>query len=133
MFCCCFAGALYNNFIPNWISFSAENALTLAEWLLVTMSLALSPISMRLSMLSLIFSASHCPLNVTSGLAWLGCGMAWTTKGVDCFNQTVLTILNATNILYKFPSLSTPDWHWGSITEVHYGSAHLLTISWNPR
>ena len=77
----CFAGALYNNFIlKNWIFFSAENALTLAEWLSVTILVVLSPISMRLSMLSLIFSASHYPLNVTSGLAWLGCGMAWTRK-----------------------------------------------------
>ena len=29
--CYCFAGALYNNFIPNRIFFSAANALTLAE------------------------------------------------------------------------------------------------------
>ena len=126
MFCYCFAGALYNNFILNWIFFSAENALTLAECLSVTMHLALNSISMRFSVLSLISSASYCPLNVTSGLAWLGCGMTWTTKGVDQFNQTTI---NATIPLYKFPSLSTPDWYWSSIPEVHYGSAHLLTIS----
>ena len=116
MFCYCFAGALYNNLILNWIFFSAENALTLAEWLSVTITLTLSPISMRLSMLSLIFSASHCPLNVTSGLAWLACGMAWTTKGVDCFNRTTI---NATIPLYTFPSLSTPEWYWSSTPEVH--------------
>ena len=112
-------------FDPEFNIFCAENALTLAEWLSVTMPLVLSPISMRLSMLSLIFSASHCPLNVTSGLAWLGCGMAWTTKGVDCSNQT---IINATIPLHTFPSLPTPDWYWSSIPEVHYGSAHWLTI-----
>ena len=126
MFFYCFAGALYNNLILNWIFFSAENAMMLAEWLSVTIPLTLSPISTRLSMLSLIYSASHCPINVTSGLAWLACGMAWTTKGVDCFNQTTI---NATIPLYKFPSLSTPDWYWSSTPEVHYGPAHLLTIS----
>ena len=126
MFCYYFVSALYNNFILNWIFFGAENVLTLAEWLSVTMSLAVSPISIRLSMLSLIFLVSHCPLNVTSGLAQLGCAMAWTTKVVDCFNRTTI---NATIPLYKLPSLSTPDWYWGSIPEVHYGSAHLLTIS----
>ena len=188
-----------------WIEyfFSAENALTLAEWLSAIMSPAPSPISIRFSMffflsgfpshtltihrtagqergpsflfhstistrlrtfkhlfatlhvrwpsrvfncnacvyssclhrllldeiyhlIELIFSASYCPLNVTSGLVWLGCGVAWTKKGVDCFNRTTL---NATIPLYKFPSLSTPDWYWSSISEVHYGPAHLLTIS----
>ena len=90
MFCYCFAGALYNNFILNWIFFSAEKALALAEWLSITMPLALSLISMRLPMLSLFFSASHCPLNVTYGLAWLVCGMAWKIKGVECFNRTTI-------------------------------------------
>ena len=128
MFRYSFVGALYNNLILNGIIFSAENAFTLAEWLPVTIPLTQSPIFMRLSMLSLIFMASHCPLNVL--LAWLGCGMAWTTKGVDCFNQT---IISTTVSLYKFPSSSTPayspDWYWGSIPEVHYGAAHLWTIS----
>ena len=187
-----------------WIEyfFSAESALTLAEWLSAIMSPAPSPISIRFSifffyqgflhihwrftgqqgkrgdhllfhstistrlrtfkhlfatlhvrcpsrvsncnacvyssclhrllldeiyhLIELIFSASYCPLNVTSGLVWLGCGVAWTKKGVDCFNRTTL---NATIPLYKFPSLSTPDWYWSSISEVHYEPAHLLTIS----
>ena len=61
-----------------------------------------SPISLRLSMLSLIFSASHCPLNVTSG-------MVWTTNGIDCFNSTTR---NAKIPLYKFPSSTfSPDWY----------------------
>ena len=126
MFCSCFAGALYNSFSLKWLFCSAENALTLPEWLLVTMPFALTQISMRLSVLPLIFSASHCPLNVTSGLAWFVCGMAWKIKGVDYFNRTTI---NAAIPLYKFPSLSTPDWYWSSTPEVHYGSAHLLTIS----
>ena len=116
MFCYCFAGALYNNLILNWIFFSAENALTLAEWLSVTIPLTLSPISMRLSMLSLIFLASHCPWNVTSGLAWLAFGMAWTRKGVDCVNETTI---NATTPLHTFPALSTPEWHRSGTPEVH--------------
>ena len=126
MFYYCFAGALYNHLILNWIFFVAENAFILAEWLSVTFSLTLISISMRLSMLSLIFSASHYPLNMTSGLAWLAGGMAWTTKGVDCFNRTTI---NATIPLYTFPSLSTPEWYWSSTPQVHEGSAHLLTIS----
>ena len=60
MFCYCFAGALYNNFILNWIFFSAEKALTVAEWLLV------------------------------NGLAWLVSGMAWKIKGEECFNRTTV-------------------------------------------
>ena len=118
MFRYCFAGGLYlyNNLILDWIFFSAENAFTLAEWLSVTMLLTLSPISIRLSMLSLIFSASHCPLNVTSGLAWLAREMTWTTKGVDYFNRTTI---NATIPLYTFPSLSTSEWYWSSTPEVH--------------
>ena len=56
--------------------FCAENEFILAEWLSVTIPCTQSPISMRLQMLSLIFSANHCSLNVTSG-------MAWTTKGID--------------------------------------------------
>ena len=51
--------------------------------------------------------------------------MAGTTKDVECFSQT---IINVTFPLYKYPSLSTPDWYWSGIPEVHYGSAHLLTI-----
>ena len=108
-----FAGALCNNLILNWIFFRAENALTLAEWLPVTMRLALSLISMRFSILSLTFSASYCPLNVTSWLTWLGCGKAWTTKDVDYFNRTTI---NLTIPLYKFLSLSTPDWYWSDYT-----------------
>ena len=51
---------------------------------------------------SLIFSASHCPLNVTSG-------MVWTTKGIDCFNSTTR---NAKIPLYKFRSSTfSPDWY----------------------
>ena len=101
--------ALCNNLILNWIVFSAENALTLAEWLSVTIHLTQSPISLRLSMLPLIFSASHSPLNVTYVLAWLACGMAWTTEGADCFNRTTI---NATIPLYIFPSLSAREWYW---------------------
>ena len=68
----------------------------------VTIPCTQSLISMRLSMLSLIFSASHCPLNVTSG-------MVWTTKGIDCFNSTTR---NAKIPLYKFPSSTfSPDWY----------------------
>ena len=52
-----------------------------------------SPNAMRLSMLSLIFSTSQCPLNMTSG-------MAWTTKGIDCFNPTTINVM--------IPSSSTP-------------------------
>ena len=55
---------------------------------------------MRLSMLSLIFSSSQCPLNMTSG-------MGWTTKGIDCFNPTTINVV--------IPSSSTPtyspDWY----------------------
>ena len=57
-----------------------------------------SPNSMRLSMLSLIFSTSQCLLNMTSG-------MAWTTKGINCFNPTTINLM--------VPSSSTPthsDW-----------------------
>ena len=68
----------------------------------VTIPCTQSLISMRLSMLSLIFSASHCPLNVTSG-------MVWTTKGIDCFNPTTK---NAKIHLHKFPSSAySPDWY----------------------
>ena len=68
----------------------------------VTIPFQQSLISMRLSMLSLIFSASHCPLNVTSG-------MVWTTKGIDCFNPTTK---NAKIHLHKFPSSTySPDWY----------------------
>ena len=75
MFRYSFVGAIYNNLILNGIIFSAENAFTLAECLSVTLSLTQSPISMRLLMLLLIFTASHCPLNVTSGLPWLWNGL----------------------------------------------------------
>ena len=51
--------------------------------------------STRLSMLSINVSASHGPLNVTSG-------MIWTTKGIDTLNPTTII---ATVPLYKFPSL----------------------------
>ena len=37
-------------------------------------------------MLSLIFSTSQCPLNMTSE-------MAWTTKGIDCFNPTSINVV----------------------------------------
>ena len=37
-------------------------------------------------MLSLIFSTFQCPLNMTSG-------MAWTTKGRDCFNPTTINVM----------------------------------------
>ena len=79
------------------------------SWLSVTIACNLysiphtqSPISMRLSMLLLIFSASHCPLNVTSGIVW-------TTKGIDCFNSTTR---KAKIPLYKFPSSTfSRDWY----------------------
>ena len=117
MFCYCFAGALYNNFILNWIFFSAENALTLAEWLLVTMPLALSPISMGLSMLSLNILGQ--PLSVKCDF-WVCLACLW---------NGLKNTLNATIPLYKFPSLPTLDWYWSSTPEVYYGSEHLLTIS----
>ena len=60
---------------------SAENAFILVEWLSVTISHRQSPISLRLPMLLVIFSASHFPLNVTSR-------MAWTKKGIHYFNPT---------------------------------------------
>ena len=64
-----------------------------------------SPNSMRLSMLSINISASHRPLNVTSGIVW-------TTTGTDSLNPTAI---NATVPLNKFPFLSTPsyspDWY----------------------
>ena len=133
MFRYSFVGALYNNLILNGIIFGAENAFTLAEWLSVTIPRTQSPISLRLSMLSLIFTTNHCPLNVTSGWAWLWNGLN-NERTVDCFYRTTI---GTTIPLYKFPSLSThtcsSDWYWGSISEVHYGAAHLLTISWNTR
>ena len=68
----------------------------------VTIACTRSLISMRLSVLSLIFSASHSPLNVTSG-------MVWTTKGIDCFNPTTK---NAKIHLHKFSSSAySPDWY----------------------
>ena len=75
MFRYSFVGAIYSNLILNGIIFSAEKAFTLAECLSVTLSLTQSPIPMRLLMLSLIFTASHCPLNVTSDLPWLWNGL----------------------------------------------------------
>ena len=62
----------------------------------LTISCTQSLISMRMSMLSLVFSASHCPLNVTSG-------MVWTTKGNYQKRKTPL---------YKFPSSTfSPNWY----------------------
>ena len=53
-------------------------------------------------MLSLIFSASHCPLNVTSG-------MVWTTRCIGSLNPTTI---NAKIPLYKFSSSTySPDWY----------------------
>ena len=75
MFRYSFVGAIYSNLILNRIIFSAEKAFTLTECLSVTLSLTQSPIPMRLLMLSLIFTASHCLLNVTSGLLWLWNGL----------------------------------------------------------
>ena len=46
-------------------------------------------------MLSLIFSTSQCPLNMTSG-------MAWATKGIDCFNPTTINV--------TIPSSPTPTY-----------------------
>ena len=118
-----FCGCFIQQFDSELNIFSAENALTLAEWLSVTILLTLSPISMRLSVLSLIFSVSHCPLNVTSGLTWLACGMAWTTKVVGCFNQTTI---NATIPLHTFSSLSTPEWYWSSTLRICTFINHFL-------
>ena len=68
----------------------------------VTIPCTQSPISMKLSMLSLIFLASHCPLNVTSG-------MVWRTRDIDSFNPTTI---NAKIPLHKFPSSTYyPDWY----------------------
>ena len=72
----------------------------LAEWLSVTLSCMQSPNSMRLSMLSKNVSASHCPLNVTSG-------MVWTRKGIDGLNPTTRNVIVP---LYQFLSLSTPSY-----------------------
>ena len=109
------------------IFISAENAFTLAEWLLVIIPCTQSLISMRLSMLSLNFSASHCLLNVTSGVAW-------TTKGIGCFNPT---IINATIPLYKFLSsfipTYSPDWYcadWSSVFNA-FNESTLPWISFN--
>ena len=135
MFHYSFVGAIYNNLILNGIIFSAENAFALAECLSVTISLTQSPIFMRLLMLSLIFTASHCHLNVTSGLPWL-----WNCLNNDrcrLFSSNFHKHNNPTIPLYKFPSLSTltysPGWCSGSIPEVHHGAPHLLTISKNTR
>ena len=58
-----------------------------------------SPNSMRLSMLSLIFSTSQCLLNMTSG-------MAWTRKGIDCFNPTTINVM----VPSSFTPTHSPDW-----------------------
>ena len=68
--------------------------------MLVTIPCTQSLTSMRHSLLSLIFSASRCPLNVASG-------MVWTAKSIDCFNSTTK---NAKIPLYKFLSSTfSPD------------------------
>ena len=73
---------------------------------MVIIPLTQNPNSMRLTMLSLNLSVSHCPLNVTSG-------MAWTMKSID---SLIPATINAIILLYKFLSSSTPtyspDWYY---------------------
>ena len=52
---------------------------------------------MRLSILSLIFSASHCPLNVTSG-------MVGTTKDIDCLFWSNYFKRNNSFVIPSIPS-----------------------------
>ena len=58
----------------------------------VTIPCTQSPILMRLSMLSLIFSASHCPLNVNFR-------MVWRTKGIESVNPAGAIDLNLERFL----------------------------------
>ena len=74
----CYYQALKGCFYQSW------KRITLAEWLSVTISRTQSTNSARLSMLSQNVPASHCPLNMTSG-------MAWTTKGIDNLNPTTIS------------------------------------------
>ena len=73
----CYYQALKGYFYQSW------KRITLAEWLSVTIPRTQSTNSARLSMLSQNVPASHCPLNMTSG-------MAWTTKGIDNLNPTTI-------------------------------------------
>ena len=128
MFCYCFVGALYDSFILNWIFFAEMcwkridiSWMIVGNYISCTKSNFYEIVNFFTNFLSQQLSVRR---DFWAGLAWLWNG--WATRGVDCFNQTTT---NATIPLYKFPSLSTPDWYWSSIPEVHYGSAHLLTIS----
>ena len=91
--------------------------------MLVTIPSTESLISIRLSILSLIFSASHCPLNVTSGIVW-------TTKGRDCFNSTTR---NAKIPLYKFPSSAfSLDWYYADFCKYNWFIIKIQSLEKEP-